>query len=196
MPIKRKAEPANARAILTSSLRKRSHHAQHVSALRGKVQISGPVPVFSLGHEASSRAHPLRSVRLVGWNYLLTGGEAAGLAHLHSRRGMLSFAGLTDGPTAQNLIHAATLADGHLNSVKRSFEARILEIPSLRIHALWLYAGDGRSQFVELGHGGAETHLLESLSEIERRISTAHRPVRSRKARLSRGKPRRKLAKR
>jgi hypothetical protein len=190
MPIQRKAEPPRARAILTSSLAKRAHHAKHVGALRGKVQVFGPVPVFSLGFEAPNRPHPLRSVLLVGWNYLLTGGETPGLAHLHSRRGKLSFAGITQGPAAEHLIHAATLADDSLKPVKRSYEARILEIPSLRIHALWLYARDGHSRFVELGRGTPDTHKLATLREIEKRIATALRLFRSRKTPSSRRKPR------
>jgi hypothetical protein len=182
MPIKRKTEPIEARTLLASSLARRMHHAKHVSALRGKVRVSGPIPVFALGFKSSRRSYPLRNVRLAGWTYLLMGNEAAGLAHLRGTRGRLSFAGLTAGPAAQDLIEAATLADEKLNSVNRSFEARVLEIPSLRIQAFWLYSSHRRSQFVALESGSVKTRRLESLDEFEERIAAAHRLVESRQA--------------
>jgi len=139
----------------------------------GIAQASAPLPLYRLGFEASSRPHPLRNARLKGWIYLITGGESAGLVHLRVSRGEVAFAGITDGPAATILLDAAILADGRLQSLKRSFEARILEIPSLRVHALWLYRRGGGSQFVELRAIGAGARV-ESLSEIETRIATTH----------------------
>jgi hypothetical protein len=173
MTITRKAEHPNARKVLYASLARRTHYARHVKALVGIAQVSAPLPLYRLGFEASSRPHALRNARLKGWIYLITGGESAGLVHLRVSRGEVTFAGITDGSAATILLDAATLADGRLQSLKRSFEARILEIPSLRVHALWLYCHGGGSQFVELRAMGAGAKV-ESLSEIETRIATTH----------------------
>jgi hypothetical protein len=171
MTITRKAEHADARKILYASLAKRAHYARHINALRDNAQISAPLPVYRLGFKTSSRPHPLRNARLKGWNYLIIRGESTALAHLCARRGGLIFAGITDGPAAHILLNAAILADGRLQSLKRSFEARILEIPTLRVHALWLYCRGGGSKFVDFRAVGADAKV-ESLSEIESRISS------------------------
>jgi hypothetical protein len=173
MPIKRKANPPGARRILHASLARRAHHARHIKALRGPAKVSSPVPVYGLGFKASSRPHPLRNVRLAGWNYLIVGGEAVGIAHLRVNRGTMSFAGITDGHAARVLLDAAILADRELQSLKSCFEARILDIPSLHIHALWLYSPRGGSRFVHLGAVEPSDTKLMSLSEIETRITAA-----------------------
>jgi hypothetical protein len=173
MTITRKAEHPNARRVLYASLARRTHYARHIKALRDTAQVSAPLPVYRLGFKASSRPHPLRNARLKGLDYLITGGESAGLAHLSVSRGEFTFAGITDGPAAHILLDAANLADGRLQPLERAFEARILEIPALRIHALWLYCRGGGSQFVDFRAVGAGA-TVESLSEIERRIASAH----------------------
>lgn len=173
MLIRLKPEPPSARTLLRSSLAKRTDHARHIKALRGTAKVSAPLPVYTLGYKSSFRPHPLRNVRLAGWSYLIVGGETAGLAHLRVSRGTLSFAGITDGPAAQILLDTAILAEKQLQSVGRSFEARILEIPCLRIHALWLYSRSGGSQFLNLDIANASSTTRESLSEIEIRIAAA-----------------------
>jgi hypothetical protein len=173
MLIKLKPEPPSARALLRSSLAKRTHHTRHIKALRGTAKVSAPLPVYTLSYKSSSRPHPLRNVRLAGWSYPIVGGASAGLAHLRVSRGTLSFAGITDGPAAQMLLDAAVLAEEQLRSVGRSFEARILEIPCLRIHALWMYSRSGGSQFLELDIANTSSTALETLSKIETRIAAA-----------------------
>src|SRR5258708_11584405 len=121
MTITLKAEHPNARNILYESLAKRLHYARHVRALRGTAQVSAPLPVYRLDFKASSQPHPLRNARLEGWNYMVLGGESAGLAHLHVSRGEFTFAGITDGPAAQVLLDAANLADSLLHSRRRAF---------------------------------------------------------------------------
>jgi hypothetical protein len=140
--------------------------------MRGTLQVSAPLPVYRLGFKASLRPHPLRNARLKGWSYLIIGGESAGVAHLRVNRGEFTFDGITDGPAAHILLDAAILATDRLESLKRSFEARILEIPSLRVHALWLYCRGGGSQFVDFRAVGADAKL-DSLRQIEMRIASA-----------------------
>jgi hypothetical protein len=173
MPIKRKAEPPEARKVLHTSLGKRTHYARHVRALRGTAKVADPLPVYALSFKACSRPHPLRYVRLRGWSYLIVGGETTGLAQLRVYDGTLNFAGITDGPAAQLLLDAAMEADSQLRSAKRVFEARILEIPYLRVHALWMYSRRAGSQFVDLDVAAVRGARLESLSDIETRIAAA-----------------------
>ena len=171
MPIRRKPEPPEARALLHASLAERTLHARHIRSLRGIAVVSAPLPVYGLAYKLSARSHPLEHVRLRGWSFLIVGGAATGLAHLCVRRGNLCFAGITDGPAAQRLLEAAILAQQEFQTVRRSFEARILEIPYLRMHALWLYARRGGSRFFSLDTADASGTAPESLGEFEMRIA-------------------------
>jgi hypothetical protein len=173
MSIRCKPEPPNARTLLGSALTRRANHARHIHALRGTAKVAGPLPVYTLSYKSSSRAHPLRYIRLAGWTYVIVGGATSGLAHLRLSRGTLHFAGITDGPAAQLLIDATLVAERELQAIKRSFEARILEIPYLRIHALWLYSLGGASRFLSLDSVIASGTAPESLRGVEARISSA-----------------------
>jgi hypothetical protein len=158
--------------ILQSSISEEVRHSPHIKALRGEAKVSTPLPVYALSLQAALRPRPLKYVRLVGWNYLIVGGEATGIAHVHASRGKFRFAGITDGPAAQRLLDAALLAETALQGLRVSFEARVLEVPPLHIHALWLYRPNS-SRFVQFDsthHGIAE---LQSLDEMERRVFVA-----------------------
>ena len=173
MPIRRKPEPPEARPLLYSALAERTRHARHIDALRGTPSLSAPLPVYALAQKFSARPHPLRHVRLSGWIFLIVGGAATGLAHLSVNRGTLRFAGITDGVAAQRLLETAILAQTEFGAGGRSFEARVLEIPYLRVHALWLYARGGGSRFSSLDTADGAGAASASLSEFELRIAAA-----------------------
>jgi hypothetical protein len=108
-----------------------------------------------------------------------------GLGHLQRERGGLKFGGVSEGLFAQRLLDAAVFADERLTPITQVFKARILEIPSLRICALWLFSRRGISQFVPLtdepSAGFTALHVVDSIkTKIDQAL--AHAAVRVRHA--------------
>jgi hypothetical protein len=91
----------------------------------------------------------------VGWRYLIFGQGPIAVADVKeaSGSGPLTFGSLIRGPIAERLTQAADLAARDYDAGPGKFEARILEIPSLYISALWLYGP--RDIFIPFLEGGA-----------------------------------------
>lgn len=139
MAIVVKAEPAGARYIIHDALARRRHRAHHLPALRGAVRVGTPLPIYVLDHREAYRGASLAAARRVGWRYPIIGGASPGFAMLNDEAGRLSFAGVGHGRLAERLLQAAVLAEDNLAARDESYEPRLLEIPSLRLCALWLH---------------------------------------------------------
>lgn len=181
MVIRRQPEPPGARNILHAALITRMRSARHILALRGSPRTGAPLPIYRLSYSATASPEPLRKARKVGLYYPIVGGDTPGLGHLIIARGGLRFAGVSEGRLALGLLDAATLAEDKLRTKTRIFTARLLEIPSLRIYALWLHSRDKMDCFVFLT--GEERHAKSQFSlvgdiapQIKRALTTtAHR---------------------
>lgn len=187
MVIKLQSEPAGARNILHASLSSRIRSARHILALRGSPRTGAPLPIYRISYAEAASSSPLRKARKVGWQYPIVGGDAPGLGHLIKRRDGLTFAGVSEGGLAQSLLDAARLAEEKLQKLKKKFSARLLEIPSLRIYALWLHSRDKKDFFIFLGeeeHGAKSPFSLadDLAPRIKRALgTTAHRSTRHRR---------------
>jgi hypothetical protein len=184
MSIRVKPEPAGARAVLRTALAIRPEHARHIQALTGNPAFARPLPVYTLNARGLGLPHPLRAARIRGWNFLIVGGAGTGIAHLHVSRSGLRFSGITDGAAAECLLAAAVLAEAEANARGRSFEARILDVPAVHLHCLWLYARAGGSRFVRLSSGKHEAMRVIDLATLERHLN-AVRELRSARSRQS-----------
>ena len=153
MPIKSQIEPVDGRDIIKTALGRRSHRAQHLTALRGSPQIGVPLSVYLISGDKALSDDDLSKVELVGWKYPIVGGDSVGLAFLLITPSGLKFAGISHGPLPNRLLEAARLADEHLKSLKGEFELRLLEVPALHIYALWLCGTEGRNGFISLIDG-------------------------------------------
>lgn len=174
MTIRRNAEPARGRGIVHNALSQRAHRFQYVPVLRGSPQIGAPLPIYLLSRDGASLPVPLSAAKMVGWRYPIIGGSAVGLASLLKEPDGLKFAGISQGTLPERLLNAAVLADEKLGSRTKKFEPRLLEIPSLRIYALWLYASRGQSFFIPLmdGHPPGSSPL-QIEGNIQPKISAA-----------------------
>jgi hypothetical protein len=129
----------------------------------------------------ASRPKPLARARRTGWRYPIVGDAGAGLGHLRQTRRGLVFAGISEGPLAGRVLHAAAVAETELSDSAHSFELRLLDIPALRIFALWLRARRGPSYFVPLTDQAPEPSGGPRLVKgIETLIGTALASARSR----------------
>ncbi len=121
--------------------------------MRGSPQTGAPLPVYLLSHDEALLPDPLPAAKLIGWNYPIVGGDSAGLAFLLIAPDGLKFAGISHGPLADRLLDAAALAENHPESRAEEFEPRLLEIPGLRIYALWLFHAERENLFISLMDG-------------------------------------------
>lgn len=103
-----------------------------------------PFPLYRL-KLASIRqgADPLRGATRIGWRYLVERDDTPAVADLHERSdtGALDFGQMATGPLADQLVAGANRAEalfGEQRGAEQEYEARILEVPSLHIIALWL----------------------------------------------------------
>jgi len=157
--------PSAGSRLVRAALRKRLHQDHHLELLRGSLQIGAPLPVYRLGTAGIRKANPLTGARKSGWCYPLQAGQSKGVAFVaHCRRGPV-FAGINGGAFAERLFNAADLAVRELAANAVRFEPRLVEIPVLRIYALWLFARGGQSRFVSL------SHLADRPLRIERDIN-------------------------
>ena len=153
MALKGQAEPVGGRDIVNDALRQRAHRAQQSPALRGSPQTGAPLPVYLLGREEALLSDPLGAAKLIGWKYPVIGGDSPGIASLLIAPDGLKFAGINHGPLPERLLDAAVLADRNLGPLEETFEPRLLEIPALRLYALWLFRNDRENFFVSLMDG-------------------------------------------
>lgn len=114
--------------------------------------MGAPLPLYNIELNETALPDPLKVARLVGWRYPILGGPEPGLAHLSANRADNEYQGLTRGYLPTRLIEAAEVADKALGTSTEEYEARLLQIPALRIMALWM-AGGSNNRFVLLTDG-------------------------------------------
>jgi len=152
MALKGQTEPAGGRDIVNGALSERAQRGPQLPALCGVPQTGAALPVYLLSREEAALADPLQAAKLVGWKYPVIGGASPGIASLLAAPDGLKFAGINHGPLPERLLEAAVLAESNLGPLNEVFEPRLLEIPALRIYALWLYR-DQENYFISLLDG-------------------------------------------
>ena len=173
MPIKVQIEPVGGRDIVNTALSKRSHRSQHLPALRGSPKTGSPLPVYLLNQEEALLPDPLSAANLVGWKYPIIGGDSAGIAFLLKTSDGLKFGGISHGNLPKRLLDAAVIADNHLKSRTEEFEPRLLEVPALRIYALWLFCDVRDDIFISLMGSQQGSFKVQIENTIQPRISVA-----------------------
>ena len=153
MALKGQTEPAGGRDIVNSALNERAQRGQQLPALRGSPQTGAAIPVYLVSRDEAALPEPLKAAKLVGWKYPVIGGDSPGIASLLAAPDGLKFAGINHGPLPERLLEAAVLAESSLGSREEVYEPRLLEIPALRIYALWLYRADQENFFIALLNG-------------------------------------------
>ncbi len=185
MAIVVQAEPAGARDMVHAALAQRANRAGTLDALRGAPQTAVPLPVYVLGAADAALADPLAAATRVGWRYPVVGGAAPGLAYLREDAAGLTFAGLSHGAVVGRLLDAAVLAEDNLGARPENFEPRLLEIPALRLCALWMRGAAGSNFFITLLDGERPiAGPLQLERSIQPRVAAAlaGRRIRARRA--------------
>lgn len=157
MTIVARPEPAGARKAAHAALAQRMHWARIMPSLRGKPQIGAPIPLYRISAASVACDGGLTRARRIGWRLPIVGGETEALLNLLAQQGVPRYAGITEGIIPRRLVLAAATAEGQLHRLAERFEPRLLELPALRLYALWLHARSGKSRFIPLSH----EHLAE-----------------------------------
>jgi hypothetical protein len=103
-------------------------------------QAAQPIQLFGLKLSDIIDDDFLKRAVPIGWRYLITNPGSIAVADVtESGSGAPRFGRLIRGTIAERLEQAADLADRQYAAAPLTFEARILEIPSLYVTALWLH---------------------------------------------------------
>jgi hypothetical protein len=158
MSITRPAGPSGGAAIIgrvVPHLLSRGPGALPPTGGAAAPQTSQPIQLFMLKSSDITDESFVKKAVPVGWRYLIFGQGPIAVADVKeaSGSGPLTFGSLIRGPIAERLTQAADLAARDYDAGPGKFEARILEIPSLYISALWLYGP--RDIFIPFLEGGA-----------------------------------------
>ncbi len=108
-----------------------------------RLRLAVPHQVYFVGLLDAAEGHVLSSAELVAWRYILDDGERA-LAAVEvgcSPSGEnLEFSHINEGPYVEATVQGVRLADSLIKESGNDFELRLLNIPSLYIVSLWLFA--------------------------------------------------------
>jgi hypothetical protein len=106
-----------------------------------KIRATQPMQLFMLQADDISGPDFVKNARPAGWRYLIFDDGPIAVADVTSDAKLERprFGSLIRGPMASRLAEAAELAAKHYEAAPAAYEARVLEIPSLYISALWLH---------------------------------------------------------
>lgn len=106
----------------------------------GGPQVGQPIPRYLVKLNDLTDVNFLAKAVQIGWRYLIVGSGPAVIADVkQAQSGEASFDSLIHGDFADRLSQAANLAAQEYETQPEAFEARILEIPSIYMSALWLH---------------------------------------------------------
>ena len=115
-------------------------HTVALAAGGGATQVSQPIQRFLLKLNDLTDTDFLAKAAPIGWRYLILGPGPIAVADVKEMQsGAPSFDSLIHGEIADRLAKASELAEQRYGAQANEFEARILEIPSIHMSALWLH---------------------------------------------------------
>jgi hypothetical protein len=128
--------------LIGQALRDLSGHPDHRDMLTGaSINLSQPLPLYGLGLDDIDGPHSIEKAFQFGWRYLIEHGDSGGASYADVRKaknGEFKFTGLSRNANADRLTKAAHLAEKVGNAPGVDYEARILEVPSVYMSAIWL----------------------------------------------------------
>lgn len=145
MPIETRSAPAGVAHQLTTALEDIAPAPLGARTLeKSPMEISKPLPVYVLGLQDAASGNFPEGAKMVGWRYLLAG-PAVATADIDAKEqeGTAAFNKLTHGANADRLSAALHIAEQKYGASGAGYEARILDLPSLNLGAVWLAGAQG-----------------------------------------------------
>jgi hypothetical protein len=154
VPVIQREPPAEVRQVVDAAV-------EHLAGLPGSLlhtlareqpgdfARTVPHPVFSLGLSDLTTAPGLEAARPTGWRYLLRQGDrvVASAETVTIPAGRQEFAQINCGPFVASTAAALETADALPETMDRSYEPRLLDVPALHTMALWLH-GDRKDDLL------------------------------------------------
>ncbi|MBB4233248.1 hypothetical protein [Rhizobium mongolense] len=161
MPIRLRTDaPAEGHSAITDAIADLVEPAAD-DGLGGGVglDLSDPIPVYLLGLDRIKAADPLGHVELVAWRYLLERPDNAQVAYadVQQRDAKAEFVSVTGGDVAAALLEAAHRAEAYAATRSGDVEIRLLEVPSVKLSAIWLV--DGTDVFIPYIDGNQQSQF-------------------------------------
>lgn len=181
MSIANPTGPTEGRDVVFSALSTRTSAVDGFLSLGRGIRVGAPLPVYQVGLSDLNGEQWSSKVRLVAWRYPLVGEDGVGLADVKGAQGTAYLTNIHAGPSVDRFWKASLLAEKELASYSETFGVRILEIPALRIAALWLVGTTGRTFFVPFIDGCRPTGLLNVEPDLNSRIHDAKSHLLSRR---------------
>ncbi len=137
-------------------------------------QVSQPIPRYLVKLSDLTDVNFLAKAVQIGWRYLIVGAGPVAVADVKQvQSGAPSFDSLIHGDFADRVAQAADLAARQYGAHPDEFEARILEIPSIYLSALWLHGPRDVFFSTSQGPSGSQPPLQEDPSFILRAVRAA-----------------------
>ena len=142
--VQKRNPPPAGQSIVTNALRDLWQPDPHEALGGAAINLSQPLPVYSLQLADIDKADSINKAKSVGWRYLMEKAGGAAYADLvESSAGEPAFASLSRNRNAERLNQAAHLAEKVADGGP-TYEARILDVPALHISAIWLLGLDSK----------------------------------------------------
>lgn len=168
--------PEESNNVVSRALSVRIRRTSPLPLLRASVRIAIPLPSYGISNKSLRAADPLARARLHAWRYPLLSGSDSGFALVVKRGKSLDFAGVSAGRFAERVLAACVCAEREFDSHKEAYQARLLNLPALHLHAVWLFRPRGKSRFLVLSDSYDHTHWM-TRSEMTALIKEQERHV-------------------
>lgn len=168
--------PEESNTVVSRALRVRIRRESPLPLLRASLRIATPLPAYGISNNGLRAADPLARARLHAWRYPLLSGSDSGFAHVIKRGKSLDFAGVSAGRFAERVLAACVCAEREFASRKEPYQARLLNLPALHLHAVWLFRPRGKSRFLVLSDSYDQaqwmtrSEMIDLIKEQERHV--------------------------
>ena len=144
--VQKQSPPADGATIVGNAIRNLWRRPGAIAEALGgaSVNLSQPLPVYSLGLDDIHGPDCINKVKIAGWRYLMEDSNTVAYADLvdHPTGGQI-FASLSRNLNAERLREAANLAEKVASGLP-DCEARVLDVPALQVSAIWLFGASSR----------------------------------------------------
>jgi chaperonin GroEL len=137
-----------------------SERSGEITAQGSYIEATRPIQLFVVGFGDANKNSFLENAIPFGWRYLILDDGPVAIADVRvsGAKKEAKFGSLIRGSVAEHYAQAAKQADMHYEAVPDAFEARVLEIPSLYMAAIWLH-GNKKEVFFPFLDGSKKPNL-------------------------------------
>lgn len=178
MPIVLRGDaPRDGAQAITSALNDLATFPAADSALGGAaIDLSQPIAVYRLGLEdIAPDASTLATATLISWRYLMESGGNGEIAYadVTQQQNVSKLASLSKNENAAALLRAAQVAQDAAAALPHNVEIRTLEVPAVKLAAVWL--SNSTHLFVPYIDGETAANIKQSVMDLNQFLAEINR---------------------